>query len=286
MGWQALRISPRMDHTVRKLSAEPGARLSGWRRLLAASLLASLVMRPIDAQAWGADGHRLIAEIAEGKLSGRARVEIERLLSLEPGATLASVSTWADEFRSPSTAPWHYVNLPRDGNCRYESDRSCAQGACVVGAIERQTAVLSSSAPDLERLKALKYVVHLVADAHQPLHAGFADDRGGNTVQVQAFGRGTNLHALWDTGLIREWPGGAESLRAAVEAERAAVDASLSPGSWVEESCRVVQAGGFYPDSHKLDDEYAQRWAKVLTRQLAAAASRLAAVLNQGLDRR
>lgn len=210
-------------------------------------LLACLVTRPIDAQAWGAEGHRLIADVAESKLSWRARAEITRLLALEPGATLASVSTWADEFRSPPTAPWHYVNLPRDTNCRYDSERSCIQGACVVGAIERHVAVLASKAPDLQRLKALKYVVHFVADAHQPLHAGFADDRGGNNCQLQAFGRGTNLHAVWDTGLIQQWPGGAASMRAAVVPERSAVDATFSPGSWAEESCRVVQAEGFYP---------------------------------------
>jgi hypothetical protein len=52
---------------------------------------------------------------------------------------------------------------------------------------------------------------------------------------------------LWDTGLIQQWPGGAASLRAAVVAERSAVDATFSPGSWAEESCRVVQAEGFSP---------------------------------------
>ncbi len=275
-----------MEQPVSHPSPEARSRANGWRALLGLGLLACLVTQPIDARAWGAEGHRLIAEVAQRRLSGRARAEITRLLALEPGATLASVSTWADEFRSPPTAPWHYVNLPRDSNCRYESDRSCIQGACVVGAIERQVAVLASNAPDLERLKALKYVVHFVADAHQPLHAGFADDRGGNNYQLQAYGRGTNLHAVWDTALIQQWPGGAASLRTAVEAERSAVDATLSPGSWAEESCRVVQAEGFYPARHKLDDEYTQRWGRTLVQQLAAAASRLAAVLNQSLDTR
>ena len=117
---------------------------------------------PTPASAWGSEGHRLVAEVAQGQLTGAARAEIDRLLSIEPGSTLASISTWADEFRSPSTASWHYVNFPRDGDCRYEPDRMCLQGSCVVGAIERQTALLASQAPDEERLKALKYVVHFV----------------------------------------------------------------------------------------------------------------------------
>ncbi len=80
---------------------------------------------------------------------------------------------------SPSTAAWHHVNLPRDGNCTFRADRSYLQGACVVGAIERQLGVLASRAPDDAGLKALKYAVHLVRDAHQPLHTGFAEDSGG-----------------------------------------------------------------------------------------------------------
>ncbi len=169
------------------------------------------------ASAWGAEGHRLIAEVAARQLTASARAEVGRLLPVDPGATLASVSTWADEVRSPSTGPCHYVNFPQDARCRNEPDRSCVQGSCVVGAIERQTAVLASRASDEERLKAPKYVVHFVADVHQPLHAGFADDRRGNTHQLQAYGRGTNLHALWDRGLARQWPDGIASLQAAVE---------------------------------------------------------------------
>jgi len=149
--------------------------------LLVASVLAGLASLPLHAVAWGADGHRLIADVAEGLLSVPAKNEVLRLLALEPGATLASVSTWADEARTPVTAPWHYVNLPRDANCRYDPDRSCVQGACVVSAIDHQAAVLASDAPDEARLKALKYLVHFVGDVHQPLHAGFADDRGGNS---------------------------------------------------------------------------------------------------------
>jgi len=158
------------------------------------------------AFAWGADGHRLVAEEAEAHLSAASRAEVDRLLKLEPGATLRSISTWPDEVRSPGTASWHYVNFPRDGNCTYVASRDCSNGACVVGAIEAQAAILSSNAPDAERLTALKYVVHFVGDVHQPLHAGYADDKGGNTYQVQFGGRGTNLHSVWDSGLIRSWP--------------------------------------------------------------------------------
>ncbi len=247
------------------------------------TLLTCAALLPLNAHAWGSDAHHVIAEVAETQLTAAAKAEVNRLLTLEPGSTLASISTWADEHRSPATAAWHYVNLPRDGRCRYEPEQSCVKEGCVVGAIERQEAMLASNAPDVERLKALKYVVHFVADVHQPLHAGFADNRGGNSYQLQAFGRGTNLHAVWDVGLGEHWPGGVNALRAAVSAEKSKVDASFASGKWAEESCRVVSADGFYPSEHKLDEGYAQRWGSTLVERLVAAARRLAAVLYESL---
>jgi len=246
-----------------------------------ASVLIALCS-PLAAYAWGSEGHRLVAEVAEAQLTPEARSEVNRLLALEPGATLASISTWADENRSPSTAPWHYVNLPRDSGCKYEAARDCPDGHCVVGAIERQARVLASSATDADKLKALKYVVHFVADVHQPLHAGYADDRGGNTYQVQAFGRGTNLHALWDSRLIENWPGGAQTLLAELKATPSNVS-NAAPAQWAEESCRIVAADGFYPTGHKIDSDYAKGAAPALKERLSSAARRLAALLNSAL---
>lgn len=54
-----------------------------------------------------------MADVAAGQLSAAAKREVAGLLALEPGATLASVSAWADQIRSPSTAPRHYVNFSR-----------------------------------------------------------------------------------------------------------------------------------------------------------------------------
>ncbi|MBV8603080.1 MAG: S1/P1 nuclease [Pelomonas sp.] len=246
-----------------------------------ATLGAALV--PSLALAWGADGHRLVAEESQQLLAPAARAEVDRLLALEPGATLMSISTWADETRAPGTAAWHYVNLPRDGNCTYSAPRDCADGACVVGAIEHEEAVLASKAPDAERLVALKYVVHFVGDVDQPLHAGYADDKGGNTYQVQFDGRGTNLHSVWDSGLIRTWPGGLDALRAAVAAKLVKDGDAATPEQWAEESCRIVAAPGFYPSGHVLDAAYVERMDPVVVDRLAAGARRLAAVLNTTL---
>ena len=94
------------------------------------------------AMAWGGDGHRLVADFASARLSMPAKSEIDRLLTLEPGANLATISTWADEVRAPTTAPWHYVNFPRDTGCHYDAATLCAGGSCVVPGRRRRRADL------------------------------------------------------------------------------------------------------------------------------------------------
>lgn len=253
---------------------------------LAALTAAGLLAAAPAAQAFGSVTHRLIAERAEARLSPAARAEVQRLLALEPGATLVGVSTWADENRSLGTARWHYVNFHRGESCQYEPARLCIEGECVVGALEKQIALLAQpGTPDAERLTALKYVVHLVADVHQPLHAGFFDDRGGNSFQLQAFERGTNLHALWDTGMALNWQGGEPAFRAAVNAAPSPAVPG-TPALWAEESCKVVAQPGFYPDDRTLPASYAPRWADTLTQRVQAASVRLAQVLNGALGPR
>jgi len=251
-----------------------------WQLLLALAMV-GLLLQPRAVLAWGAQGHQLVAEYAASRLSAQARAEIDRLLALEPGATLVSVSTWADEKRSPATAAWHYLNFPRDADCSYDAAISCIDGNCVVGSIERQAAILASNAPDAERLKAMKYLVHMVADVHQPLHAGFADDRGGNSFQIQAYGRGTNLHALWDSALIDNWPGGMPALRSAM----ATTDPNQTGDAVIaaQESCQIVSSVGFYPGGRKVGADYAQRWSATLVQRLSTAGARLAVVLESAV---
>lgn len=248
---------------------------------LSAALLIALTASS-TARAWGAEGHRLIADLADSQLTPTARSEVARLLATEPGATMASVSSWADEVRSRKTAPWHYVNPP-PGDCSYDRARDCNDGRCVVEAIDKQVAVLKSKAPDSQRLTALKWVIHLVGDVHQPLHAGFKGDKGGNQYQVQAFGRGTNLHKLWDGVLIRNRRGGLDALRGSATTAGVATPQPPQSAAWATESCKVVLSPGFYPDRRSIDQSYIDQWDPVLVAQLKSAAQRLAMTLNDSL---
>lgn len=258
--------------------------LPSCRSFVQALCLSLPLWAPLPAPAWGFEGHRLIASLAEAQLSPTAGAEVRRLLAQEPGATMSSVSTWPDEIRSPVSGPWHYVNFPI-GDCSYQPARDCAGGACVVGALQAQTALLASRAGDAERLVALKYVIHLVADVHQPLHAGHREDKGGNQMQLQAFGRGTNLHALWDTGLLMNREGGVPALRAQLVA-RLPGEARAEPlaaDAWALESCRLVAAPDFYPASREVGAAYREAHEQTLELRLQTAAERLAGLLNATL---
>jgi hypothetical protein len=232
---------------------------------------------PLQALAWGAEGHQVIAKLADSQLTPKARAEINRLLAQEPDATLASVSTWADEHRNPATAPWHYVNFPR-GDCSYAADRDCPDGKCVVGAITKQVEILGSNTTDDKNLLALKYVIHFVGDVHQPLHAGYGDDRGGNSYQLQAFMRGSNLHAVWDTGLIRYLNQDADTLTSRLS-KAEVPGAAFNAIKAAEESCRIVAKPSFYP-GRLVDVPYIEEYTPVMEQRLAVAGARLASILN------
>ena len=68
---------------------------TGWRLLW----LAAVAACPLPALAWGHEGHLLIAVLAQTRLTDAALAEVNCLLAREPGATLGSVSSWADDVR-------------------------------------------------------------------------------------------------------------------------------------------------------------------------------------------
>src|SRR5512139_924436 len=149
-------------------------------------VVAALALVPSRSFGWGRDGHQVIANLAQSRLSPQARKGVAALLH---GATPASVSTYADNYRNnhPETARWHFVNIPL-GDGHYNPARDCVpspQGDCIIAAIDRFSAILADpSRPQDERAEALKFLVHLVADLHQPLHATNNNDRGGNDTKV------------------------------------------------------------------------------------------------------
>ena len=262
------------------------------RRSPAALLLLCLFACTSVAHAWNGYGHRLVADLAEPHLDPQARAEVQRLLALEGASSMAEVASWADDLRSSGTelgrrsAGWHFVNMAEDG-CAFDAARHCANGNCVVAAIREQAAILGDRArPDAERLQALKFVIHFVGDAHQPMHAGYGHDRGGNRVQVHVHGKGSNLHALWDDTLL-----GSAGLDQAAYAARLRLRPDQltpdvgpytpsAPAVWAEQSCRIATAAGVYPDKARINEAYLARHRPTAEQQMQLAGARLAVLLN------
>lgn len=262
-----------------------------WLAAVGIPLIVPLLSGANAARRWGADGHRVIAEVALERLSPAVAAETRRLLG---GESIADIASWADVIRRsrPATGPWHYVNI-QIGDTGYVRDRDC-KDACVVTAIDDQMAILANrSLPDSVRADALKFAVHFIGDLHQPLHAGDRHDQGGNAVRVTFAGRATNLHSLWDSGLLLGYKEtNAELVRQiAVQIRRRTDIATISsgtPATWAVESHDVSRdvVYGNLGASLEITPQYAEAARPVIHEQLLRAGVRLAATLEQALGTR
>src|SRR5690349_9830146 len=183
----------------------------------------------VKAQAWGCEGHEIVALIASRHLQPQVAAQVSAILNANPVSPslkrfcrisglpiIADVASWADDVRSeqPDTGPNHYVNIPLSATRdKYNITQTCQSG-CVVDAIEKYTQQLKTSADAKLRADALRYIIHLVGDIHQPLHDEDNADQGGNCVPVEFEDEAArltnpqredyfpNLHSVWDTGML------------------------------------------------------------------------------------
>lgn len=160
-----------------------------------------LVFLAIQASSWSLTGHRVVGQIAENYLTKKAKKEVKKILGTE---TLADVANWMDFIKSDSTynymGSWHYVTIPDGKN--YESSEK-AKERDIIWAINKFINDLKSDTTSLDEKRiALKALVHLVGDIHQPLHVGNGNDKGGNDLKLKYFRRSSNLHRVWDSGMI------------------------------------------------------------------------------------
>jgi hypothetical protein len=169
------------------------------RGALLSLLLVALL--PSHGFGWGSTGHQVVADIASHYLDPKARIAVQDLLG---GESMASVSTWMDQIRSQSkyryTNTWHWVTIP-DG-MHYDDIEKKPEGD-VIEATERMVTILrSDTASRDDKEFALRLLIHLVGDLHQPLHVGNGVDKGGTDMQLRWMKRGSNLHQVWDSGII------------------------------------------------------------------------------------
>jgi hypothetical protein len=176
---------------------------------LAVALFAGLLFcSPVSA--WWETGHRTIARLAAYHLTPSARTRIAHILNVEDNPetvadALSVASTWADETKAETkTGSWHYINLALQDD-KNDIPERCKQDNCATARVRIFVSQLSSHnlSTGLSDLDALRYLVHLVGDLHQPLHAVSDADLGGNCEHVDPpVGTAENLHAVWDGALV------------------------------------------------------------------------------------
>jgi len=261
---------------------------------IAVSLVALLLCA--QAHGWGANGHRVAAAIAAGYLSTEARLAVEEILGRE---TLAEASTWPDfmradpaEFWQVTANPWHYVTVPPGK--RYEDVGAPEEGDAVTALKRFRQTLRDPEASAEHRARALRFIVHIVADLHQPLHVGNGQDRGGNDFEITWFGEPSNLHRLWDSQLIDSKNLSYTEMTRWLEAKIGRADFrewnTPDPMVWVAESAGIRP--GIYPEDCRMDSEkeceirwdYAYAWTDTLYRRLQQAGVRTAAYLNALFD--
>jgi hypothetical protein len=272
------------------------------------TLLLSLVFLSSQAFAWGPTGHRVVGQVAEKELE---REVLKKITEILDGASLARVSTWPDEIKSEpetysETYIWHYTDWPEGV---HDHDEAHSSGKLLTSIKEQLTVLKDPGASKEKKSFAIKFIVHLVGDLHQPLHVGNGLDQGGNNCKVTFMNKSMSLHVLWDSALIDfselsftelanfisqgktrsqiealkrgtlvDWARESKLLRASLYP----ADKNPSPNMSVRNYCRkdIVILPEEMP---KLSYEYSYKFMPVLERRLFEAGIRLAHLLNEAL---
>jgi len=253
------------------------------KKIIVLSLLLVAQISVANEIVWAKTGHRTVGEVAQKHLKGKTKRAIKKLLD---GYDLAFVSNFADEIKADRKYnkffPWHYVNFP--GNEKYGETAPSREGD-IIQAIEHCVKVIRDENSTREdKVFYLKMLVHFVGDLHQPLHAGRAEDKGGNDIQVRWFGQGSNLHRVWDSNMIESYKMSYTELANALPKLKRKERQEIQKGSiydWVEESQDL--ANEIYTSveiGEKLGYNYSYKYMDTVRNQLLKGGLRLAKVLN------
>ena len=250
------------------------------------------------AAMWAFDGHHIICEIAFQRLTDEARGMVFAVRAADPNAspTFYQSCAWPDISRRQdhrATYEYHFMNVVEPAADEIVMERDCANYDCVQLAVVRYATYLATDPGDSESMKvrranALKFVGHFVGDLHQPLHAGYAYDRGGNDTAAQFFDEGpSNLHRIWDRaipermGYYEDPPVTARRLSSEITAAQAAEWEDFDVVGWSRESYEVVKSLVYdVPPDGRLGDGYYERAAPIVERRMKQAGVRLAFLLN------
>lgn len=238
------------------------------RTLVAAALLTTLVLAPQPGEAWGRQGHRIVARIAARALTADVRTKLAAILGVTDAGlerAMANASIWPDviDKRATGTSSWHYINVPVFAP--FTTAGLCPNHDCVIDRIDEMrlrlqtnrkgfTLAASPSPPRTMTSQQLAFLIHFVGDIHQPLHAVANGDRGGDCVLLTRplrHGNGsadtTKLHGAWDVDTVlavMKANLGSEARTTTVLVQRLESGAAVTqgtPADWARESHEIAR---------------------------------------------
>jgi len=240
-----------------------------------------------EGLAWGPTGHRIVGHIAEMNLSPEVLKTVRKKFNINH---LANVANWADAIKRSDHKPdiLHYTNIAVNHRT-YNQKRDCPRKRCVTEKIkEYESLLIDPESSRKTRKKALKFLVHLVADVHQPMHLGYEKDRGGNEIAVTFGNKPTNLHRIWDRDLV--FLAGKTQLQFARQLNRSITPENKkrwvggTPDDWSNESRALVLDIGYrleFSKGRELSLDYIRVGRKIVEERLQRAGIRLAEMLNR-----
>jgi len=240
---------------------------------------------------WGFDGHRLICEIAWREMTPAVRERVGDLVANDrPYERFSDACVWADLIRNDTTyqryTTAHYMNVA-PGSATLDPAIHCRETYCVIEAIRDLTAAVGDRSLDrAKRREALLFLVHFVGDIHQPMHVARPGDRGGNDTRVRFFEEETNLHTVWDAGLVQRGmldPWDASRLHESITPAERRAWADLDPLAWATESYLIVERQAYrgVASGAQLGEEYADANRHAVERRIVQAGYRLGLLLNR-----
>lgn len=237
---------------------------------------------------WGHKGHKVIALIAHDHIDPGAIPGMDALLQ---GQKMEDVASWADDVAHDdphyrNTAPWHFLDMRSGLNyAQFKQAVLSQHQPNLYTAILKSKNDLANKQLSIEkRQEALKFLIHLVGDAHQPMHVSREEDKGGNAIELTFDGRNTNLHALWDSGLLdRDRKSNEKTVR---DCDKATNDEIKKwqqddPMTWLWESYQI--SSKLYAEvgnGSKLNDQYYKQHIGIMQKRIDQAGIRLAGIIN------
>lgn len=256
------------------------------RKNILLSLLS--IIGVLNGFAWGQKGHDVVAYIAEQHLTPTTKAVVDSILN---GQSMVYWSNWLDNASHTQkysyTKTWHYKNI--DAGVKYEEAPVHPQGDVVTGIYKQLEVLNSDKSTKQESALALKMLIHLVGDMHQPMHMGHKSDLGGNKWVVKYFNRDNNLHSVWDSSLVEsahkwsytEWQ--AQIDRASEEFQSELVKGDII--DWAKETHQLAtDVYNKTPQDYKISYDYIAEWTPTIEIQLLRGGLRLAHLLNNIYD--